>query len=721
MKWWRTYLGLLILETLTLLAINLVTGSAASEQVFLNLSANRLILVAVIIVIILLAAWLFYLTFKKQADVIDFLSNSTRIFLLVVFSFSAIVVDLLLLSLNSKNLGDYAQVYLNFKPFLVWGYVAALQTWLFSVTWFGHLFIGQAQNQNQRKYADELMLVLGIFMLLVVLKLVLVIPTAYGPVIRGDELRYFQMANYLYYGNFFIENINHSPYLYPLMISVAFAFGNHTYDVIKILNVLYSSSIVFPLFLIARKYFSKKHALLVTLVASVLPYHLLFPRLVMSENLFFPLLLWVIFFVLHHPEPKRLRLPWYLMAGIAIGLLYMTRYITLAIIPMLLVAWWLIYPDGNRGFFTPSRQKLIAALVVAIGVVWGYSPWLFSGIHAGVSIRTLLGFGIASETTASQLTLGNLMIWLVIYLCYFILMAGPVLPLFFAFPMSQFNKWKKASRDWYVLTGALLVGFLAACVRHSWRAIYNGQIPTRIMGRYILYFTPLFIIAALLAVQEARREQSLATKRRVLLNLLSSLALVALAYGVLLKNLFHFHDGNLINILGSVDGAYFNYLGLYYFVLLLVIYGCIGYLNWRHNFADLITVNLTMLIVFYLVGTPAYYRDLLSYQEYQYIGSRLVEMHLSPEQPVGSNIRIITPPDATERDRGLLSNTIYFYHLSDFYLDSIENYSTDGISEENPSDTQRITILHIEDESAQQEYPQGIPVRFGDNFYVILY
>jgi hypothetical protein len=702
------------------LGVNLATGSAASEQVILNLSANRLILILVLLILIFASIWILFLTFKRQGDALNWISDSNKIFAVVAISFTATVVDLLLVSVNTQSLGDYAQVYLNFKPFLIWGYAVSLQTWLFSITWFGHLFIGQTHVQYPWKYADELMIVLGIFALLVILKLALVIPTAYGPVIRGDEMRYFQMANYLYYGNFFIENINHSPYLYPLMLSVAFAFGGHTYDVLKILNVLYSSGIVFPLFLIARKYFPKKHALLITLVASVLPYHLLFPRLVMSENLFFPLLLWVIFFVLHQPQNKRLILPWYLLTGLAIGLLYMTRYITLAIIPFLLLAWWLIFPDGDRRFYAPSRQKLVAAMVVAVGVVLGYSPWLFSGLHAGVPIRTLLGFGITSETTVRQLTLGNLMVWLVIYLCYFLLMAGPVLPLFFAFPISQFKKWKKTSQDWYILTGALLIGFLAACVRHSWRAIYNGLIPTRIMGRYILYFTPLFIIAALLAVEESRRERAPSKRRHLVTSLGLPFATIVLAYGILLKNFFHLHDGDLINILGSADGAYFNFLGSYYFILLLFIYGMVSYLIRRHNFSDLITLNLTAMVLFYLAGTPAYFQDLLSYQEYQYIGARIVDMHHSPEKIIGDRIQIVTPPGTTERDRALLSNTLHFFNQSDLYVDSIKNFNINNPPIQG-EDLQTIFIYKIKDEDELLKFPQGEPLHFGKSYYTILY
>ena len=720
MKWWRTYLITFSLETLALLVVNIRTGSAASERVIFNLSLNRLILVFFLVILLAGAGYLYHLTIKQKRKVIEFLNDSTGMFLIVVISFLALALDLFLLSLNSASLGDYAQVYLNFKPFLIWGFIVSAQSWLFSIVWFGHILTGSPHQDDPGKFADELMIVLGIFVLLVAAKMALVLPTAYGPVIRGDEMRYFEMANYLYFGNFFIENINHSPFLYPLMLSVAFAFGEHTYDVIKLLNVLYSSSIVFPMFLISRKYFSKKNALLVTAVACVIPFHFLFPRVIMSENLFFPILLWVIFFILHQPQLEKLALPWNMLTGVAIGLLYMTRYITLAIIPLLLIAWWLIYPDGNRKVFYPSRKKLFAGLLLGIGVILGYSPWLFSGLHAGVPFQTLLGFDITANTTVNQLTLSNLLIWLTLYLCYFVLMASPVLPLFFIFPMSQFKNWEKKTRDWYILTAALLIGFLAACVRHSWRALYNGEIPNRIMGRYILYFTPLFVIAAILAVKEARGSRKSSRNRHLLVSVAFPFALVTLAHQVLLGNLFHFHDGDLINILGSADAAYFQYLGIYFFVLLLFIYGVLSYLTWRQDLPDLIPINLAAVILFFLAGMPAYYQDLLSYQRYQYIGTEIVEMHQTSAEFISDNLKIITPSDATEWDRALLSNTLHFYNLEDLYVDSIENFSINKISEEN-SDLQAVIIVKVKEESDLLKFPEGEALSFGNDYFIILH
>ena len=146
----------------------------------------------------------------------------------------------------------------------------------------------------------------------------------------------------------------------------------------------------------------------------------------------------------------------------------------------------------------------------------------------------------------------------------------------------------------------------------------------------------------------------------------------------------------------------------------------IAYLIDQRKLKHLMTLTLTALLVFFQAGTPAYYQDLMSYQEYQYIASRLVELHRAPEQKIGSTIRIITPPGTTEWNRALLSNTLDFYNQTDLYVESIENSSIHTTMNES-ADIQNIFIIRLKDESELLSYPQGEPVQFNGNYYVILY
>jgi hypothetical protein len=169
-----------------------------------------------------------------------------------------------------------------------------------------------------------------------------------------------------------------------------------------------------------------------------------------------------------------------------------------------------------------------------------------------------------------------------------------------------------------------------------------------------------------------------------------------------------------------VDAAYFQYLGFFFFILLLLIYGMISYLTWQKKFADLASTSLAAIILFFLAGMPTYYRDLLSYQRYQYVGSKIVELHRAPQGYISDKIEILTPPDATERDRALLSNTLHFYGFEDLYVDRIENFKINKLPEEK-SDTQRVVIVKVKKENDLLKFPEGKPFKFGEDYFMILY
>jgi hypothetical protein len=719
LKWWRIYLGLFSMETLGLLVSNIIIGSQPGERVIFNLSLTRFIIVAGLEILWLFSIWAVWQSIKKQAAFQKLLLNDVFVLAVVFASFLALAGNLYLICFDFNKLGEFQQLYLNFKPFLVWGFIVSLQSWLFSMVWFGHLFTGSQETRDKGRSDDELLLVLGLFILVVVIKIIFVIPTAYGPVIQSDELRYFETAKFLYNGNFLIEDINHSPFLYPLMLSVAFAFKENAYEAIKILNILFSSSIVFPLFLIARKYFTKKETLLITVLACILPYHLLFPRMIMSENLYFAIFLWIVFFMLNEPKSQKLSWFWNFNTGISIGLLYMTRYITLSIIPALLCAWWLINPGTTKNLFQPGIHKLGKFCLLAAGILIGFSPWLISGLSAGIPVQQLLGFGITSKTTAGQLTIKNLIIWLSLYLSYFILMAAPVLPVFTKFFSIRKKNLSAEIKNWFILLGAIFLGFLTACVRHSWRAFYNSEMPTKIMGRYVLYFAPLFFISALLLMRQTPASRQGSLVRHIAHTFVVPFLLVTISYQFLLGNLFNLHDGDLINLLGSVDVGYFKYLGMNFFYFLLVIYAVFCCLSWNTQIPYLKTIHLLLIIEFYLAGIPAYFQDLQTYQDYQYLANKIIEIYQSGDYDIADSLRIYTPRSATDRDRALFFNTVLFLNKDYPNIISVEN-GNETILEQESTDVQPIVITRIEKSDTPSESGR-IVINFNGASYAILF
>ena len=618
-------------------------------------------------------------------------------------------------------MGELQQFYLNLKPFLAWTFCTALLILLFSSAWFFRYFLNKGNLDNKRESDDELSALLLIFIFLITIKLLFVIPTAYGPVIQGDEQRYFNIAKYLYDGVFDIQDLDHSPFLYPAMLTPAFMFGKKAYAVIKILNVIYSSSIIFPIFLLSRKYFSRKTALLVTLTGCLLPYHLIFPRIVMSENLYFLLFLWVILFILNKPHNDRLSLHWSFITGFTIGLLYLTRFITLALIPFFIFIW--LYVHKNNLFSQTGKNKgnrgILRLLVLILGIFAGFSPWVITGLKAHLPLNLILGFDVTSQTTTSQLTISNFIIWIFLYICYLILMVAPVLPFYTSLATKTFNKWEVNTRNWMVMLFSLLAGFLIACARHSWRALYNSDDLSKIMGRYVLYFTPLFIIGALLLAQENRKTERASRQYFLFRFGIIPFVIVGLAYAFLFNNLFHLHDGDLINILGSIDGAYFRYLGIYYFLIILAIYIANLWLVWTGKTKTLIGVVFGLMFLLYSIGIPTYYRELHSYQDYQYLADHIIKMHQAGEAELRDTIQILTPPDTTIRDRNLMFNTILFNNYNALEVTQIKNYA-DDLSLNEATGIQNVIIEKI-DGSKPQISEAGRIVEFNHSKYQLLF
>ncbi len=258
----------------------------------------------------------------------------------------------------------------------------------------------------------------------------------------------------------------------------ALVFGTYAFDGIKLLNVLASSSVIFPVYFIARHFMGRKQSLLAVLLTCLIPYHLVFPRRILSENLFFPLFIWTVFITFAKPKNARMRLPWDLLNGAMLAVLYLTRYITLAAIPFFVLAWWVKPFEGEPGLFKPGWKKFGHLVGMGAALLLTFSPWLIAGLREGVNLKLVLGFGVASKTDPAQLTLYNLVIWIVLYASYYVLVAAPVLNLLLAaFTQLDLKKWREDLGRLVFQVLALMAGFYLAVTRHSWRAIQQRSPP----------------------------------------------------------------------------------------------------------------------------------------------------------------------------------------------------------------------------------------------------
>ena len=677
------------IETFLLSAYLAAVGSQAQESFILNLSPSRLAVVVFFLIcgLGMLALVIRSLNSRSKLSAFQdaYLDNEGSQWRTFVLSLAIIGSVLFILSRQLNSFGDFKQVYQRFEPALVWVAVLAAQSAFLTAVWYFGYFFPEDKDRDAKSVQKELLPLMGLYLGFVVLKLIFVSRTSYGPTGRGDEMTYFDMAESFYRGFFSVSQSHHYPPLYPLSIMVAMVFKSWIFDGIKLLNALFSSSILFPVYFIARRFMDARKSLATAFLSCLIPYHLVFPRRIVSENLFFPLFMWTMAIAYAVPRSRAYRLHWDLLNGVMIAALYLTRYITLAIIPLFLLAWWVKPFDGEKSLMKPGwRKSLYFGLLIA-AMLAAFSPWLLSGLREGVQLKLILGFGVAALSTAAQQTLANLLIWAALYVCYYILVAAPVLHLLIAsFFQIDFKQWRVGFGRWIFQVLALMAGFFAAVTRHSWRAYYNREIPSAIMGRYLIVFSVVFFIIAMITLSQFKKSNFRSKWQFFLVAQVLPFMLVFIAYLTLIKGMFIPTDGDLLKPLGSVDAFFTEILGGYFFLLLFLIYGITNWLLWKGPRRYAMTALIAGLVVYYIVGIPSYYQNLMEYQTYPWLASQIARLAPQPDTKSGDSeqITVFLPRERISQNEaeiynGLRSRGIDNTEIEVFSPEAVDAMMTD--------------------------------------------
>ena len=697
-----------------------LVGSHAQENLILNLSPSRL---ATVVFFVFCGAGFAFLALKSQKQesslgrfqmhYLDDESGQWRTFGLALAILAAAIF---FLTRELNTLGDFKQLYQRIEPALVWVAVLSAQAAFLTAIWyFGH-FITNDESRDIQATQKELLPLLVLYFGFVAIKLVFVNRSAYGPVGRGDEMTYFDMADSFYRGFFSVAQSNHYPPLYPLAIMISFVFKSLTFDGIKLLNALYSSSIIFPVYFAARRFVSARRSLAAALLACLIPYHLVFPRRIVSENLFFSLFLWTMGITYSAPRSRRFRIHWDILNGAMLAALYLTRYITLALIPFFFLAWWLKPFDGEKSLLKPGWKKTLHFCVMAVAMLITYSPWLVGGLSEGVPLKLILGFGITARTTPEQLTLPRLLTWVALYACYFILIAAPVFNLLLiSLFQVNFKKWREGFSRWVLQVLAIMGGFYLAVTRHSWRAYYNREIPSAIMGRYLIVFSAVYFVVAITALTQFNKSNFRSRWQFILTGFILPFGLVALSYLILIKGMLIPTDGNLLKSLGSVDAFFTEILGGYFFILLFFIYGLTNWLLWRGSNEKALLAMVTGLVIYYGIGVPSYTQNLLDYQTYPWLASQISRLAPLPDLKSGDaeQITVFVPAGTDSIGKAEIYNGL---RTNGIDKTTIEFYSPEAV---DAMETERGFI--IKQLASTEDNDSGYPaLAFNQEFFVII-
>ena len=637
--WITTFLVISAIETAGLIWFTLMNRSAAQESFLWGYSPEKLVLLFLLFVILLLFIFLVFYSLKPKSRQYQHLRNlaaGEKALWVALWSSILLAITIFFLLIHPQEwYGSYYVLFDHLKAVLFWLLVLCLQTVFFVLVRLSVGFTRKPEGNIRGTTMKELGALCLVFLFALVVKFTFVLPHTYGLYKDVGESKYFNMIFYLFDGRFLHaadDVTTHYPFLYPLLLLFTYAIKNYTFQAILVFNAIFSSSIVFPLYLLARRFLNKHASLILIIIASLIPFQFLTPNRLMSENLYFPLLLWSVYLAFVLPRNPKYRWAWDCLASVFFGLMYLTRFISLAIIPFLFLIWWIKPYAGAKGLLRFSLGKFLRVLIMLLLTALVYSPWVIIGLGNDMTFMQTLGFGITAFTNPQQLTALNLIKWLMLYSMYYVLLAAPVLNLITLAVRDSLSKHQASERRrWLVSWLILLLAFTLAVVRHSWRAYYNLDQPEKIMGRYVIYFVPLFLLTGFIGLKVFHKSAYRSFRNFLTISVLLPALLVGISYVTVIMGKVIPLGENFIQPLISIDGFYIKELGAFFFGILLLLYLGGAYFIWNGREKAVEFVGWALL-AFYLFAEPDC-RDFLNNENtYQELGYQVSEMMLSAYQ-----------------------------------------------------------------------------------------
>jgi 4-amino-4-deoxy-L-arabinose transferase-like glycosyltransferase len=303
----------------------------------------------------------------------------------------------------------------------------------------------------------------------------------------SDDYQYLKLAeSFFYHFSFEVHGLPTLQYypLYPILISISYLFKDNTltYLIIKMLNSIFSSLIIIPSYLLAREFLSKKRSLFISIFIGLLPSNFSLMSYVMAENLFYSLFLFSIYFIYKSFSDKELK--YYILAGILVGLTFLTRIN--GIILIILVVLLILLNIFTRRF---DKKSLIIPLVSFMII----APWL---------LHNLSSYNIYSKESLILLQYQNriypFVIWFMSYIGFITLASGfifaPLFALSFKIKNPKMNLFRNISLITILLTLILATNHNLRTIKYIYKLNNFIFVAGRPIGRYVDFILPLIVI-----------------------------------------------------------------------------------------------------------------------------------------------------------------------------------------------------------------------------------
>ena len=304
-----------------------------------------------------------------------------------------------------------------------------------------------------------------------------------------DEYRYYLMASSIYTGKgLSIHNFptEYQKILYSLFLSPAFAFENIflRFSVIALINSLLISSGIFPYYLLIKKIIKNKTNIIICSILYFFFSDLSFSQTLMSEVIFLPLSLWLIYlsYIVLIEENKK----YYL--SIILGIILYATYLTKEIAFVFPIAYFIILLYELFKKEINLKSEKIKQFIIFIST--------FTIIFIIFKLTLFAGFGNSYDQQSIDAIFKSGSIEFLIYsfiwyIATFIITSF-ILPIIL--PILNYNQYSINEKKLYnYLIALLIVSSLVIAYTISIREDLSSQ-TIRFHGRYVCYLYLIFII-----------------------------------------------------------------------------------------------------------------------------------------------------------------------------------------------------------------------------------
>jgi hypothetical protein len=522
---------------------------------------------------------------------------------------------------------------------------------------------------------QDLLLITAFFILIALFKILLSL-SFNSPVIIGDEIYYDSVAQNVLKGNLyakFLPIVGTVPPGYSILISIAYLFSNDKsiiYHIMLAINALMTTSVIFPSYFILKKYCDRTITLLGSIVITTLPVFNLYTFTLMSENLFIPLFVFSIWFMLESYSGNNKS--WDFLVAFSAVYLYITRSNGLAMVAGFLLAFF-IYAWINR---EKSLQKLIkekwfllATFVILIILWFSYTSFCvptdkFSfGSPYNVKQSYLQQILNAPSNILKDINVLYTYIRLFLSEVNYLILGSYffiVISLFLSYILLKDDLKKSPLLISYIYFIVSSIGLLFICLLflYSSKGIYNSY------GRYIEAIIPVAFIFGFICLSKIS-QLSINIKNMVIL----PISVIILALIVILSIPAHMDIAGNISLvyMKSIDTAYHSI-----FILLLSVITSVLFFAVLKDKKYFLIMAILFILLSFIFTIPAYQIESYESNGNTYILSKFLVENLDKNSKI-----LMDQDDFITSGKKIWYLYAYNYDHSNLIIDKVDkNYNS---------------------------------------------